>query len=146
MVEVPLTNPWSKALPVLSAQGLWQTSGEAGCVAMKLESYLPCLRRQGRVVTCRLIFSIEEADPSCKMMPHRSYIIEERESEPVFKDHIPYGGHSFRDCKPKPFKIALDFWTDIHKTCWNSSNLFIDKENWYCFGCTTVLYPFKILK
>ena len=63
---------------------------------------LQCLRRQGWGVTC-LIFNIAETDPFCKMMPHTSYIIEERESEPVFKAHIPYGGNLFRDCKSKPF-------------------------------------------
>ena len=43
------------------------------------------------------------------MMPHRSYIIEGRESEPVFKVHSSYSGNVFRDHKPEPFKAISDF-------------------------------------
>lgn len=42
-------------------------------------------------------------------MPYRSYIVEDRQGEPVFKALIPYSGNVFRDFKPDPFKVILDF-------------------------------------
>ena len=60
-------------------------------------------------MSCRLFFSVEETDPFCKMMPHRSDITEGRESEPVFKVHIPFSGNAFKDRKREPFKAISGF-------------------------------------
>lgn len=58
------------------------------------------------MVTCLLIFNIEETDPFGKMMPLRSYITEEKVSEPVLKAHLPYDGNVVRDCTPGPSKSS----------------------------------------
>lgn len=47
-------------------------------------------------------------------MPYRSYIIEERETEPFFlkwrvRVSLFYTGNAFGDCKPDPFKVTFDF-------------------------------------